>query len=68
MKGGNSGGPVINNEGKVIGTVIQLPFDSEGGFDGKRFDIMGFGICLPSKYIDDLIRSHDVHQLVKDSY
>ena len=68
VKGGNSGGPVINNEGKVIGTVIQLPFDSEGGFDGKRFDIMGFGICLPSKYIDDLIRSHDVHQLVKDSY
>lgn len=54
VKGGNSGGPVINNEGRVIGTVVQLPFDSEGGFSGKRFDIMGFGICLPAKYLEGI--------------
>ena len=67
VKGGNSGGPVINNEGRVIGTVIQIPFDNEGGFDGKRFDIMGFGICLPSKYVYSLIDYHDVKQLVMEN-
>ena len=64
VKGGNSGSPVINNEGRVVGTVIQLPFDSEGGFDGKRFDIMGFGVCLPSKYVDELLLNPDVKPLV----
>jgi len=63
VKGGNSGGPVINNEGQVVGTVIQLPFDNEGGFEGKRFDIMGFGVCLPSKYIGGLIGNPDVNSL-----
>lgn len=63
VKGGNSGGPVINNVGRVIGTVVQIPFDSEGGFNGKRFDIMGFGICLPSKYTEEILNNHDVRGL-----
>lgn len=67
VKGGNSGSPVINGEGRVVGTVIQLPFDSEGGFDGKRFDIMGFGVCLPSKYVDGLLSNHNVKPLVSDN-
>lgn len=69
VKGGNSGGPVINNEGYVVGTVFQIPFDSQGGSDGGRYDIMGYGICLPSKYVNDLIENRDIHQLaLKDGY
>lgn len=67
VKGGNSGSPVINSEGRVVGTVIQLPFDSDGGFGGKRFDIMGFGVCLPSKYVDGLLANPDVKPLVSDN-
>lgn len=51
VKGGNSGGPVINEHGLVIGTVVSLVYDSQGGSDGGRYDIMGFGTCLSSKYI-----------------
>ena len=65
VKGGNSGGPVINEEGKVIGTIVEIPFDSAGGSDTGRYDIMGFGICLPSKYIIQLVADPD-EKAVKD--
>lgn len=51
VKGGNSGSPVINKHGLVVGTVVSLVYDSHGGSDGGRYDIMGFGTCLSSKYI-----------------
>lgn len=54
VKGGNSGSPVINEYGKVIGTVFELPFDAQEGSQTGRYDIMGFGVCLPSKYIKQL--------------
>lgn len=60
VKGGNSGSPVINSHGKVVGTVIQIPFDSLGSSQGGRYDIMGFGICIPSKYMNALIENHQV--------
>ena len=59
VKGGNSGGPVINGEGKVIGTIVEIPFDSQGGSDTGRYDIMGFGVCLPSKYVTQLLANQD---------
>lgn len=64
VKGGNSGSPVINKEGYVIGTVFQIPFDSQSGSDEGRYDIMGYGICLPSKYTDSIINNHVSHELI----
>lgn len=66
VKGGNSGGPVINEEGKVIGTIVEIPFDSAGGSDTGRYDIMGFGICLPSRYVTQLIFDPDEKDVVDD--
>ena len=63
VKGGNSGGPVINSYGQVVGTVIQIPFDNIGGAEKGRYDIMGYGMCLPSKYTDDLCQNIEVHQV-----
>lgn len=48
VKGGNSGGPVINKLGFVVGMLTQLPYDIE---DSSRIDLMGFGIALPSETI-----------------
>lgn len=66
VKGGNSGGPVINEEGKVIGTIVEIPFDSAGGSDTGRYDIMGFGVCLPSKYVEQLIANPDERNVMDD--
>lgn len=57
VKGGNSGGPVINKHGLVIGTVVSLVFDSNGGSDGGRYDLMGFGTCISSDYTCSLVKT-----------
>ena len=63
VKGGNSGGPVINQWGKVIGTVVETPFDSQGGSASGRYDIMGYGLCLPSKYVTQVIDNPDIKKM-----
>jgi serine protease Do len=66
VKGGNSGGPVINKEGKVVGTVVALPYELESDLDNPRYDIMGYGQCLPSKYIEELLANPEQLPLHKD--
>lgn len=66
VKGGNSGGPVINNGGHVIGIVVKLPFDSQSDSNNPRYDLMGYGVCLPSKYIGELLRNPEVRPLTHD--
>lgn len=66
VKGGNSGGPVINNCGEVIGVVVKLPLDIKSDSSNPRYDLMGYGICLPSKYVIELMQNHDVLSLSHD--
>ena len=55
------------NNGKVFGTVVHLPFDDQSSSDAPRYDIMGFGICLPSKYTLQLLDHHEAKELREDN-
>jgi serine protease Do len=50
VKGGNSGGPVIDREGKVVGVVAQLSAEAE-----DRLDILGYGVVTPATTLRRLL-------------
>lgn len=50
VKGGNSGGPVINRRGKVIGVVAGSPSGANG-----ELDSLGYGAAVPSAVLSDLL-------------
>ena len=52
VKGGNSGGPVIGREGKVVGVVAQLSAEAEG-----RLDVLGYGVVVPTSTLKQLLQA-----------
>lgn len=49
IHGGNSGGPVVNNRGQVIGITLQQP-----NSDGDYYENLGYGVALPAKYLSSI--------------
>jgi len=51
VKGGNSGGPVINKFGLVVGMIIELLQNA------NTPDLLGYGVAISSTVIEDLLIS-----------
>ena len=51
VKGGNSGGPVINQFGFVVGVVIETLQD------GNQQDLLGYGMAISSDVIMDILNA-----------
>ena len=50
IKGGNSGGPIINKRGCVVGVAFSQPFS-----EGDCYDDLGYGIGMPISILDKII-------------
>lgn len=50
VKGGNSGGPIINKYGLVTGMLVQIPISSE---DSSKIDNLGYGIAVTGQSLLD---------------
>jgi serine protease Do len=59
VKGGNSGGPVIDKYGRVIGVLTSIPVDPDNRL---KNDILGYGIALPSNEIVKLLSEKENHK------
>jgi serine protease Do len=65
VKGGNSGGPVINQMGRVIGVVSSMPADADG-----KLDSLGYGVVTPAPEILRLLEriSSQDNDLARNSF
>lgn len=57
IKGGNSGGPVVNRNGYVVGVSVNL---SKGEGD---YDDLGYGTVIPVSFLDELFEREDRNYL-----
>ena len=62
IKGGNSGGPIINDKGNVVGITCQSP-NSEGDYDE-----MGYGIALPISLANMIIDDCSCRLKIKEDF
>jgi serine protease Do len=52
VKGGNSGGPLINKRGYAVGILVNAPLNSE---DTTSIDQLGYGIAVPDEAFGSLL-------------
>lgn len=57
IRGGNSGGPIINSNGQVVGVAFSEPM-SEGNYDE-----MGYGVAYPISVLGQLLDDCEVMQV-----
>ncbi len=55
LRGGNSGGPVVNRRGHVVGTISQNLFKKISENEDSINEGLGFAAAIPSEWTQDLL-------------
>ncbi len=55
IKGGNSGGPIINKRGCVVGVAFSQPYS-----EGDGYDDLGYGIGMPITVLNKIINENNI--------
>jgi serine protease Do len=72
VRGGFSGGPIINDRGLVVGMVLRQPTSKDATPKSlyAEYDNLGYGIAIPAEYIEKFIkgvcdRDQSVYETIK---
>ena len=57
IRGGNSGGPIINKEGLVVGVATNLPAG-----EGSSDDNIGYGVAYPIQVVEKMISDGNIQK------
>lgn len=63
IKGGNSGGPIINNKGFVVGICVDTPLQKK---DKDNFVGSKFGVALPSQTLTKFLKKNSTNKSTND--
>lgn len=55
IKGGNSGGPVINKYGSIVGVAFSAPIS-----EGCGYDDLGYGVATPIQILQNIIQDNNI--------
>lgn len=54
VRGGFSGGPILDSFGQAVGIVSREPTAEGNGAEGHRYDALGYGTAIPTRYALEL--------------
>ncbi len=65
IQGGNSGGPVINQNGCLVGVACQI---LDASLENGDYDDLGYGVAVPVKYVTDIISRKPIRLSIPQNF